>query len=406
MTTLTIPSRSEHRKIKNTGRPFILHAAFFVALLFFPHKAQADFFYSEKYGYYLDLPEAYRIEDQAEDESSIFFTHSLLPVYFAIKIYEADAAKTSVSVLRDALDRLKSENEISEVKWNGSDCALADFSFAMPDKTQHKGWAACIPVGKGNAVACLLCYAPLQRNAQCSGLIISTIDSFVPSRAGFLNQGLIETFAFPYGKKKELTLNIGGKTIATRVDEQDAEAAKFVVEREYAVLTLYARHNLWKEAWQRYYRFVFRDSFSRLSAVSADIYKEIFSDAIKADINSPERVYAQTLLSWLQDFTYERNHKTSDFTDLISALSGAGSDCDSRSLLLCVLMKHIGVNSALFISREYSHAVAGLNITGDGAKIKVGQTDFLIAETTAHVDIGKIAKDMSDKNKWIAVEFP
>ena len=77
------------------------------------------------------------------------------------------------------------------------------------------------------------------------------------------------------------------------------------------------------------------------------------------------------LLSWVQDFQYNRRQNSSDFNDLASVLQDKGSDCDSRSLLLCVLMEHYGIKSELFISREYSHAICGFDLPGKGARIKV-----------------------------------
>lgn len=382
----------------------ILCALFFIA----PQAVHAEILYSENYGYCIDLPEAFTLEQQSEDERSLFFSHTILPVYFAIKVYDSGEYASSKEAISDVLNQLKAKGGTTSLMWNGRDSTLSNFSLDMPDKSRNEGWAASVAIPEKKAFITLLCYAPSGKQGQCAQFILSVIDSFIPAQNCFTKSGLITAFAYPGSKQKPITLTIGGKTIKTSVDAEDAEAAKFVVDREYAVLTLYANHNLWKEAWQRYYRMIYRDSYSRLNQVSADIYKALFTDAMKKDAANPERAYAQELLTWLQNFTYERakTNKHSDFTDLISAVSGQGSDCDSRSMLLCALMKHIGTNATLYISREYSHSVAGLALEGAGAKITTSGTDFTLAETTAHVDIGRIAQDMSDTAKWIPVELP
>ena len=70
-------------------------------------------------------------------------------------------------------------------------------------------------------------------------------------------------------------------------------------------------------------------------------------------------------------------------------------------------MSHLGIKPELFISREYSHAVYGLDLNLPGAKIEVNGTEFLLNETTAKgVRPGLMAKDMSDTEKWIPVLLP
>ena len=116
------------------------------------------------------------------------------------------------------------------------------------------------------------------------------------------------------------------------------------------------------------------------------------------------------LLNWVQNFDYKRDNSkktSSDFTNLIDTFLGGGSDCDSRSMLMCVLLKNIGIDSVLFVSREYSHAVYGADINSWGAKIKVEGKEYLLGETTAKdIKPGLIAKEFSDTSKWIPIVFP
>ena len=75
-------------------------------------------------------------------------------------------------------------------------------------------------------------------------------------------------------------------------------------------------------------------------------------------------------------------------------------------MLMCVLLNNMGIDSVLFVSREYSHAIYGADVNAWGAKIKIGEKEYLLGETTA-VDIapGLIAKEYSDTYKWIPVGF-
>lgn len=392
-------TRSFHRLIAL----FSISCAFFIIV---PQKTHAEILYSENYGYYLDLPEAFALDQQSQDEKSLFFTHTILPVYLAVKVYDSGEYSTSEEALSDILKQLNAQKSVSSLKWNGFDSSISNFSLSMPDRTINEGWASAVAIPQKNAFIIMMCYTPSESKKQCEQFILSVLDSFIPEKSAFTKSGLVTSFAYPGSTRKTISLNINGKKISTAVDAEDAEAAKFVVDREYAVLTLYANHDLWKEAWTRYYRNIYRDSYSRLNQVSADIYKALFADAMKADAENPEKAYGKEILTWVQNFTYARDSKNADFTDLISAVNGKGSDCDSRSLLLCVLMKHIGVDSTLFISREYSHAIAGFDIASNGAKINVAGKDFLLADSTTHVEMGLIAQSLSDTSKWIPVELP
>ena len=103
-------------------------------------KINADIFYSEKYGYYMDLPEAYTLTELEEDETSIFFTHDFLPLSFAVKIYESfssiekneeNSKKTTESILKKVLTQIKSPAETASVIWNEKNCAVASLSFSL-----------------------------------------------------------------------------------------------------------------------------------------------------------------------------------------------------------------------------------------------------------------------------------
>ena len=143
-----------------------------------------------------------------------------------------------------------------------------------------------------------------------------------------------------------------------------------------------------------------------MSKVAFDINSVLFPVAVKRNPKHPEEEINAMLLDWVQNFEYVRqaDKKSTDFTNVIDAVSGFGSDCDSRSMLMCILMKHLGVNTALFISREYSHAVYGVLLNQEGAKIEIDGSWYLLNETTARgVKPGLIAQEQSDTEKWIPV---
>jgi hypothetical protein len=112
------------------------------------------------------------------------------------------------------------------------------------------------------------------------------------------------------------------------------------------------------------------------------------------------------LLSWLQSFKYDR---TGTLSDLLCPIAGAVSqsgDCDSRALVYAILLDYFGIDAILMVSSEYSHALAAVDTSGEGARFFHDGKQYLIAELTEQVALGMIAADMADSSKWLGVSFP
>ena len=153
---------------------------------------------------------------------------------------------------------------------------------------------------------------------------------------------------------------------------------------------------------------IYRDNAGRMQQAAADIYNTLYPELKKAAPQDADIKYAQKLLSWVQGFDYERAHNKneSDFTSIPAAISGKGSDCDSRSMLISILLNYAGLNTAILISSEYSHAVVVTDIPAPGQTFTMENgREYLFGETTAKVTWGMIAKDHADRTKWIPVSF-
>lgn len=388
----------------------VLFSAAAVLLLLCPAVLSAEPVSDAEYGWSLDLPEGFKMADQTEDGMSFLFTHDRMPVTLAVKLFGPGTYGSSADAFDASVRKLPSGAcQKAPVTWRNAECTIGTFSMMLGDK-QYNGWGVGVPLAAKNAQIVLLCYADSKIEKDCEQFIMSVLNSLAVDRGSMYEPGIIAVYAFPPAGDTDVTLSINGHKIATKLDKDDAEAASFVVGCEYAVLTLYAKNDLWQQAWQRYYRAIFRDSFGRLKRASFDIHNALQDDAAKLNPAHPEQGMAQLLLTWTQGFTYAREKNTADFTCLPAVLTGTGCDCDSRSLLLCTLLENMGTKTALFVSHEYSHSVFGADVPAlsekENARIKAGTVDFLVGETTAHVNMGLMAQDMSDTSKWIPVELP
>ena len=378
-------------------------------LILIPARISAETVTDNFYNFSFDLPEGFKLGDASEDGTSYLFIHPNNQVQLAIKIYDNQEVKAATNALETALNKLKASFTIDNFFWNESTCAISDFLFQL-DKS-YSGWAVSAPLQKKNTYITAICFAPSNKRQSCEQFIMSTLNSLCVNEDFYCTPGIILSYAFPKEGKKAVKLNINNKTISTSLDNSDIDASNFLIDLEFSVLKLYSKHNLWKEAWTRYYRMIYRDSFERLKPAISDIFDVLYAEAIRKNPSSQDLYVAQSLLSWVQTFEYKRNNQTantSDFTSLPALLCGDGNDCDSRSLFICMCMRCMGYESLLLVSPEYSHALAAVEMDEPGQKYILGDTgrEFLMGETTAKVTWGMIAQDQADRTKWIPILLP
>lgn len=367
----------------------------------------AEFLYSNYYGWAMDLPEGFKLVEQSPSGNSYYLEHSFVKAHLAVKAYPQSQYERNDIALENVLNDLNADGEIDGFLWNGRHASVATYEFQIPgNDIPQKGWGASVTIPERQSHLIILSYTDKDKANDLDQFLISVIDSLMIDDSDFRSPGLITSYAFPDTGNTDLELNIKGKRIFTTIPSNAKEASRFVIDREYSVLTLYANQKDWKEAWQRYYRFIFRDAYSRLNDPATAIYSTLYPDALYSDKKNPELELCRILLEWVQNFDYNREVNNADFNDMSSILQGGGSDCDSRSLLLCILMEHYGIKSELFVSMAYSHAVFGIVSDAPGAHIMTGGNNFLLGETTAHVDLGLIAREHSDTDKWIPVDLP
>lgn len=389
-----------------TERKNNLFGLFFIAitlLLFTP--LNAEVISSDIYGYSIDFPEGFSIADCTQDERSVLFEHTMVPVQAVIRVWPSDSTKNSADCLNSTLKKLSASGEVSEVRWRNRDCSLSKISVPQNVLGQEmQGWAVCIPLPSETDYLCVISYCPKDKFYDLEQFLLSIMDSIMIDRASRREAGIITTFAFPKTSPVDITLNIAGQKIKTQIDKDDSQANQFVVDREFAVFKIFASTNLWKEAWQRFYRLIAKDAMGRVKKPAFDISAALFNS--EAD----ELTVAQALLTWTQGFGYERASATpdkADFTNIPAVLAGSGSDCDSRSMLLMTLFKNMNIDSVMYISVEYSHAMAGVYLEGkQGQYFELDGKKYLTGETTAKdLTWGMISANMQDRSKWIPVEL-
>lgn len=360
-------------------------------------------FSSPTLNYSINLPDDFSMTG-SNGNDRYQFSSSILPVELLLCTYEKNRYKSSEAVIKDIAKQLYGTAEAASFEWRTRDAAVAQISLAFDQYSANLGWAVAaeLPQDKGY-VAMLGFYPENEPDASlCETLIISAIDSLATDYGANFEAGPFTTFAFPSEGEKQISLKIADRTINSFIDKSDEDANQYVIDREYTILVIENKYGLGQEACRRFYKTVYRDAYKRLKNCAFAIQNELTfgENAIK-----DRRELAETLLKWTQGFEYKRDLEGSDVTSLPGALTGKGCDCDSRSLLLAVLLRQMNYRSAFFVSSEYSHALAGAELEGSGARMDIDGVNYVIGETTAPVSFGQIAKEQSDASKWLGITF-
>lgn len=393
-----------------TRTRFSTFAFLFTTLLlatFFSKNIYAEEILDEEYGFSLDVPEGFYLEELTNDRMGLHFKHDRMAVELVLRIYSQEVYKTCSQSLSESLKKLHANFEqVESFLWNKTDCAITSFSTNALNVIGFEGWAVAVTLPEKNSNLVILCYANKDKANDCQQFIFSTINSLELKNRNNSDSGIMLTFALNDKTTENLTLEIAGKTINTNVEKLAKTGAELVVKCEYEILKLYINNKQWKEAWQRYYRMIYKDSFPRFNTIAKDIEKALMPIAKNKNKENPQVALNEMLLDWVQNFEYERQLNGTDFTNPLDAITGSASDCDSRSLLMCILLNQMGIDSVLFISNEYNHAVYGTLVDVPGAKIEVDGKWFLLGETTAkNIKPGLIAANQNNTENWIPVVF-
>ena len=382
-------------------------------ILFCVLPATADQMGSSTFGFSLDLPEGFVVTENTGDGRGYQFKHQFCSAQIIIRIYETRRYQSAQAALQDTLNKLSATStDIDAVEWRQTDCSLAQFQIALSGQAYGgRGVAVELPEEKGWFT--MLAYAPTSDGRgnnpsfDLDQLIVSAIDSVSIDRGSQFGVGPVTAYAFPSVESTTVQLKIAGRTITTEIGTEDIAIQQFVIDREFAIFTLYQDTDLLIPAWQRFYRMIYRSAYQQLRRPAFDIYASLYDLDQIIQAENPRLALAQSIMDWAQVFPYERNFQGSDFSAPTALLTGEmGSDCDSRTVFLAILLHHMNYKTVLFLSPVYQHAMLGLEVEATGAKMKVLDTTYMVAETTDQVAIGQVAQSMSVEANWLSVVFP
>ncbi|MDR3200083.1 MAG: hypothetical protein LBT68_01380 [Spirochaetales bacterium] len=348
----------------------------------------------ESFGYYLDIPEGWGLVDAA-DPAMISFADADKRTVFQVTVFQGKNFASARAAAAFYKAQIKAEGDEADFVYQGKDAVIGDYSFT-PGKFAARGWFVFISTGTYHFVLSAFCEA--SRFEASGDVLLSCVDSFAPDEDSRLYPGPVSQFyqTFPPERSGAARLSFNGETFSLPSAENEAEANTVVIEREARILTSVVGSKIQDAAWQRYYRVIFRDSYMRLLPLAQKL-KPLLDKTAKA-AGAPA-----ALLSWFQGFSYFRAGGVADFQSPLECVLDSAGDCDSLGMAYIILLRQLGFDAILLVSEKYNHALAAVDVPGEGARFDFEGKRYLIAELTDKVAIGLIGKGMADPAFWLPV---
>ena len=400
-----------------THRPSRLLLAL-LALVLAAGPAFADLLWSDS-GFFVDMPEGFYLAN-GDGKTRFAFLSPDNGMEFDILTYDAGRYGSALALATEALKKIGSTGEMESFDYQGRECIFAELVFTIGGMPK-KGYAVFI--GKRRAAAsptapaappspmapvtpateaersiALLTYTDAANLEGYADFILSCLDCFSIDRAGLRAPGPVSQYLLPWpcshDSRRPWPL---ARAHRAPLERGRGRAGGGTAGREFRVLQAYGDEaDLWRPAWARAYRMIYRESAARLDRLAIELDRFLPDDPTDA---------ARQLLAWTQGFSYERDLEGIDFVDPLTAAYEGRGDCDSRAMVLAILLERRGIDALLMVSATYGHALLAVDVPGGGQRFPFAGKQYLVGETTAKVGLGMIAAEQADWTKWIGVQL-
>ncbi|MFO8065934.1 MAG: hypothetical protein ACQETQ_09180 [Spirochaetota bacterium] len=391
-------------------RPATVATLFTVAILgLVAPRLGAAQFVNDDFGYYVDIPESWEIMD-ASDMSHVAFSSPNGAAVMQILSFSPDRFEELEDIGEFVEQQFDSEGEADAFGFSGREAAFGELSFDTQNFTV-RGYHVIVNGEAGDYI--MQAFAIEDAFDEYEDELFSALDSVSLDDEGYLHPGPVSQYRYPFPapNPQPEEIEIEGESINYTADPTEKEAGQQLIEREARILTQHADEaaaaegrwsgddDAWVEAWRRFYRMIYRDSYFRISSLARSLEQHFDEEDV------PEEEIPSRLLDWFQGFEYSRTGSLSDLLAPVTCFLEETGDCDSLGLAYVIVLQHMGFDAILMVSSEYSHALAGVDVEGEGARFEFDDTEYLLAEFTEDVDMGMIPQSMADPGKWIPVRL-
>lgn len=147
--------------------------------------------------------------------------------------------------------------------------------------------------------------------------------------------------------------------------------------------------------WDEIYRKIYNQGFPNFEKIMKG-FQSVFT---KEKMSNRDKTYF--VISFVQSIKYERPGGVLDILPPLGSLAERYGDCDTKAILLYILLEKMGVDCVMFWSYEYKHAMLGVALGSSGVYKTYKGKDFYFVETT-YPDwrIGEISPEIDNLKYW------
>ncbi|NNG27211.1 MAG: hypothetical protein HKM87_06765, partial [Ignavibacteriaceae bacterium] len=152
--------------------------------------------------------------------------------------------------------------------------------------------------------------------------------------------------------------------------------------------------------WAEVYRRVYNKSIPKMKSIFKG-FNKIFEEE---NLGSKDRVIF--VVTFIQNIPYDRPGGVLDLFPPIGTLAYRFGDCDSKALLLYVILEKMNVDCAMLWSYKYKHAMLGVSVSGGGQFKSIKGKKYYFLETTyPGWQIGDLPPEFKNKRFWFIHEI-
>jgi hypothetical protein len=155
-----------------------------------------------------------------------------------------------------------------------------------------------------------------------------------------------------------------------------------------------------KYVWARIYQIVYERSFPQIKTVA-----EGFNNVFRTE-NMTGKDKVLFVISFVQNMKYDRPGGTLDLLAPLGTIAKRFGDCDTKAILLYVLLERMGIDCAIMWSQKYKHAMLGVRVSTRGSyKIANGKKYYFLETTYPGWAIGNLPPDFKNSRFWYINEI-
>jgi hypothetical protein len=196
--------------------------------------------------------------------------------------------------------------------------------------------------------------------------------------------------------------------ISFRLLEKDVKEAMNYIEKlaamSYSELGLERKYSdpvtEARIVWAEIYRRVYNNSSPQLKSV-LEGFNKIF---LEENFDARDKVYFA--ITFVQNVKYGRPGGELDLFPPLGTIAYRFGDCDSKAMLLYVILERMGIDCAMLWSYNYKHAMLGIKVNGRGNFLTANGKKYYFLETTyPNWDVGEIPPEFNNVKFWFISEI-